>query len=137
MSEDLMSIREMSESFGVTPRALRFYESSDLLSPLRRGQSRLYSKSDRARLKLILRGKRFGFSLEQIREILELYNPAEKNLSQTEAALTTARERLADMKQQYLELGFAITDLEEQIEEGEAALLKLRALAEAAPSEEK
>ena len=132
-----MSIREMSESFGVTPRALRFYESSDLLSPLRRGQSRLYSKSDRARLKLILRGKRFGFSLEQIREILELYNPAEKNLSQTEAALTTARERLADMKQQYLELGFAITDLEEQIEEGEAALLKLRALAEAAPSEEK
>ncbi|MDF3605664.1 MerR family DNA-binding transcriptional regulator [Paracoccus sp. DMF-8] len=137
MSEDLMSIREMSRSFGVTPRALRFYRSSDLLSPLRRGQSRLYSKSDRARLKLILRGKRFGFSLEQIREILELYNPAEKNLSQTEAALTTARERLADMKQQYLELGFAITDLEEQIEEGEAALLKLRALAEAAPSEEK
>lgn len=137
MSEDLMSIREMSESFGVTPRALRFYESSDLLSPLRRGQARLYSKTDRARLKLILRGKRFGFSLEQIREILELYNPAEKNLSQTEAALTTARERLTDMKQQYLELGFAITDLEEQIEEGEAALLKLRALAEAGPSEEK
>lgn len=137
MSEDLMSIREMSEAFGVTPRALRFYESCDLLAPLRRGQVRLYSKSDRARLKLILRGKRFGFSLDQIREILELYNPAEKNLSQTEAALTTARERLADMKQQYHELGFAITELEEQIEEGQAALLKLQTLAAAGSSEDK
>lgn len=137
MSEDMMSIREMSDAFGVTPRALRFYESSDLLSPLRRGQLRLYSKTDRARLKLILRGKRFGFSLEQIRALLEMYNPAEKNLGQTEATLSTAQERLSDMRHQYQELGLAITELEDQIEEGTSALLRLRALAAASPSEEK
>lgn len=127
MTEDMMTIREMSEAFRVTPRALRFYEASDLLTPLRRGQARLYSKTDRARLKLILRGKRFGFSLDQIREILELYNPADKNVAQTETALSTARERLTDMKQQYLELGQAIVELEEQIKEGDLALDRLKA----------
>lgn len=125
--EDVMTIREMSDSFGVTPRALRFYESCGLLAPERRGQARLYHKGDRARLKLILRGKRFGFSLEQIREILELYNPADRNIAQTKAAIATARERLTDMKQQYSELGHAITELQQQIEDGEAALSVLKA----------
>lgn len=124
--DDLMSIREMSDIFGVTPRALRFYEAGELISPLRRGQTRLYSKADRARLKLILRGKRFGFSLDQIREILELYNPADRNLAQTETALATARERLVDMRQQHIELGQAIIELNQQIEEGEASLRKLK-----------
>lgn len=127
MSDDLMSIRQMSDTFGVTPRALRFYEASDLIAPLRRGQARLYSKGDRARLKLILRGKRFGFSLDQIREILELYNPDDKNIAQTEQALATGRERLADMKRQHVELGHAITELKQQIEDGEASLRKLKA----------
>ncbi len=121
-----MTIREMSEAFGVTARALRFYEASDLLSPMRKGQARFYSRSDRARLKLILRGKRFGFSLVQIREILELYNPADKNMAQTEAALATARDRLCDMELQLSELGHAITELRHQIAEGEASLLRLR-----------
>lgn len=127
MSEELMTIREMSETFGVTPRALRFYEASDLIAPLRRGQTRLYSRADRARMKLILRGKRFGFSLEQIREIIELYNPADRNLAQTETALATARDRLADMEQQYIELQQAIVELRDQISEGEASLTRLRA----------
>lgn len=126
MSDDMISIREMSDTFGVTPRALRFYEASALLSPLRKGQMRLYSRSDRARLKLILRGKRFGFSLDQIREILELYNPEDKNIAQTETALTTGNERLADMEQQYLELGQAIAELRHQIVEGEASLVRLK-----------
>lgn len=126
MSDETMTIREMSEAFGVTPRALRFYESCDLLSPERQGQVRLYRKGDRARLKLILRGKRFGFSLEQIREILELYNPADRNIAQTEAALAAARERLTDMKHQYAELGQAITELQQQIEDGEDALSNLK-----------
>ena len=126
MSDETMTIREMSEAFGVTPRALRFYESCDLLSPERQGQVRLYRKGDRARLKLILRGKRFGFSLEQIREILELYNPAARNIAQTEAALAAARERLTDMKHQYAELGQAITELQQQIEDGEDALSNLK-----------
>lgn len=126
MSDELMTIREMSEGFDVTPRALRFYEASGLLFPLRKGQTRLYNRQDRARLKLILRGRRFGFSLDQIREILELYNPADRNAAQTEAALTTARARLSDMEQQQIELGQAIVELREQIRIGELDLDRIR-----------
>ncbi|MDM7459435.1 MAG: MerR family transcriptional regulator, partial [Paracoccus sp. (in: a-proteobacteria)] len=75
MSDELMTIRQMCDAFDVTPRTLRFYESRELIFPQRRGQHRLYDRRDRARLTLILRGKRFGFSLEQIRQLLELYQP--------------------------------------------------------------
>ena len=126
MSADLMTIRQMCDAFDVTPRTLRFYESRELLFPLRRGQHRLYNRTDRARLKLILRGKRFGFSLEQIRQLLELYDPAERNITQTEAILVTARERLADMERQHAELGGAIVDLRQQIAEGEGQLRLLK-----------
>ena len=126
MSADLMTIRQMCDAFDVTPRTLRFYESRELLFPLRRGQHRLYNRTDRARLKLILRGKRFGFSLEQIRQLLELYDPAERNITQTEAILVTARERLADMERQHAELGGAIVDLRQQIAEGDSQLRLLK-----------
>ena len=126
MGAELMTIRQMCDAFEVTPRTLRFYESRELLFPQRRGQHRLYGKSDRARLKLILRGKRFGFSLEQIRQLLELYDPAERNVTQTEVTLSTARERLADMERQQAELGAAIADLRAQIADGEAQLLNLK-----------
>ena len=120
MSAEVMTIRQMCDAFDVTPRTLRFYETRELLFPQRRGQHRLYGRSDRARLKLILRGKRFGFSLEQIRQLLELYDPAERNVTQTEATLSTARERLADMERRYAELGAAIAELRAQITDGEA-----------------
>ena len=126
MSAEVMTIRQMCDAFDVTPRTLRFYETRELLFPQRRGQHRLYGRSDRARLKLILRGKRFGFSLEQIRQLLELYDPAERNVTQTEATLSTARERLADMERQYAELGAAIAELRAQITDGEAQLKKLK-----------
>lgn len=126
MGAELMTIRQMCDAFDVTPRTLRFYEARELLFPQRRGQHRLYGRSDRARLKLILRGKRFGFSLEQIRQLLELYDPAERNLTQTEAALATARERLADMERQYAELGAAISELRVQIDDGELQLQELK-----------
>ncbi len=126
MSADLMTIRQMCDAFDVTPRTLRFYEARELLFPLRRGQHRLYNRTDRARLKLILRGKRFGFSLEQIRQLLELYDPAERNITQTEAILVTARERLADMERQHAELGGAIADLRHQIAEGDSQLRLLK-----------
>ena len=126
MSADLMTIRQMCDAFDVTPRTLRFYEARELLFPLRRGQHRLYNRTDRARLKLILRGKRFGFSLEQIRQLLELYDPAERNITQTEAILATAHERLADMERQHAELGGAIVDLRQQIAEGEGQLRLLK-----------
>ena len=73
MTDDLMTIREMCDAFDVTPRTLRFYEAKELIFPHRHGTKRLFTKRDRARLKLILRGKRFGFSLEEIRQWLLLY----------------------------------------------------------------
>ena len=69
------SIQQLAREFAVTPRALRFYEDKGLIAPARRGQTRLYSDRDRTRLRLALRGRRLGFSLEECREIIDLYNP--------------------------------------------------------------
>ena len=69
------SIQQLAQEFDVTPRALRFYEDKGLIAPARRGQTRLYSDRDRTRLRLALRGRRLGFSLEECREIIDLYNP--------------------------------------------------------------
>ena len=69
------SIQQLAQEFAVTPRALRFYEDKGLIAPARRGQTRLYSDRDRTRLRLALRGRRLGFSLEECREIIDLYNP--------------------------------------------------------------
>ena len=126
-----MTIRQMCDAFEVTPRTLRFYEARELLFPQRSGQHRLYTRTDRARLKLILRGKRFGFSLEQIRQLLELYDPAGRKITQTEATLATARARLADMERQHQELGTALTELRDQIAQGEAWLQNMKSDARA------
>ena len=126
MGDTLMTIRQMCDALEVTPRSLRLYEARELLFPQRNGQHRLYGRTDRARLKLILRGKRFGFSLEQIRQLLELYDPAERNITQTEATLATARERLADMERQHQELGIALSELRDQIAQGETWLQNLK-----------
>ncbi|MBU3029386.1 MerR family transcriptional regulator [Paracoccus marinaquae] len=122
MPDDLMTIREMCDAFDVTPRTLRFYESRELIFPERRGQRRLYDRRDRARLTLILRGKRFGFSLEQIRQLLEIYEPGGTNRAQIAATLKVGQERLADMERQQAELGEAIAELRAQISEAEARL---------------
>jgi DNA-binding transcriptional MerR regulator len=70
------TIAELSREFGITPRALRFYEDKGLLQPARRGTTRLYSERDRTRLRLVLRGIRLGFSLEECREIIDMYDPS-------------------------------------------------------------
>ena len=124
---EYMTIREMCESFDVTPRTLRFYEAKELLFPVRDGQKRLFTRRDRARLKLILRGKRFGFSLEQIRQLLELYEPGEKQLKQLIRTYELAQERLEDMERQRTELTEAIDDLNEQLRWGEQAIAELKA----------
>ncbi len=83
MTDDkTMTIRAMCDAFDVTPRTLRFYEQKELLFPIRDGQRRLFTRRDRARLKLILRGKRFGFSLEEIRQLLDLYDAGDQQLTQ-------------------------------------------------------
>lgn len=120
LHSDTMTIREMCDTFEVTPRALRFYETKKLLSPLRVGSRRLYSKADRARLGLILRGKRFGFSLEDIRQTLDLYDRDGANSAQRAKAYELAVQRLAEMEAQRAELDLAIVELRAELTDAEA-----------------
>ena len=125
MDEELLTIREMCDLFDVTPRTLRFYEAKELLFPIREGQKRLFTHRDRARLTLILRGKRFGFSLEQIRQLLNLYEVGDQGERQLREVYEAAQERLADMERQRDELNVGIEDLRARIEWGAAELEKL------------
>lgn len=115
MPDRLMTIREMCDTFEVTPRTLRFYEAKELLFPIRKGTKRLFTRRDRARLKLILRGKRFGFSLEQIRQLLDLYDVGDHQATQLSKTYEIAVERLAEMERQRMDLDEAISDLREQL----------------------
>ena len=115
MTEKNMTIREMCEAFDVTPRTLRFYEAKELIFPIREGQKRLFTRRDRARLKLILRGKRFGFSLEEIRQLLDLYSRDDAHLEQLTRTYDAAQQRLAQMERQRLELDEAIAELKDQM----------------------
>jgi len=115
MTEKAMTIREMCDAFDVTPRTLRFYEAKELLFPIREGQKRLFTRRDRARLKLILRGKRFGFSLEEIRQLLDLYHMGDQQQTQLTRTYELAQKRLDDLIRRRDELNAAITDLQEQM----------------------
>jgi DNA-binding transcriptional MerR regulator len=110
--EELFSISELCREFDVTPRTLRFYEQKGLLSPARRGWTRIFNYRDRARLQLILRGKRVGFSLDEIKEILDLYNLRDGQLTQLKVASVKMRDRLEALKQQRAEIEETIADLE-------------------------
>ncbi|MDF3415677.1 MerR family DNA-binding transcriptional regulator [Sulfitobacter sp. M57] len=125
MTSELMTIRQMCDTFDVTPRTLRFYEAKELLFPIREGQKRLFTNRDRARLKLILRGKRFGFSLEEIRQLLNLYHRGDQQKTQITRALDIARDRLTEMLAQREDLDAAINDLKEQLKWGEKMMTSL------------
>lgn len=125
MSDQFLTIREMCEAYDVTPRALRFYEAKELLSPMRQGQRRLYARRDRARLKLILRGKRFGFSLEEIRQMLDMYDIENGPVTQMAEAIAAARKRLVALQHQRRDLDQTIAELSEQIALAEAGFEKL------------
>ncbi|MAN16197.1 MAG: MerR family transcriptional regulator [Dinoroseobacter sp.] len=116
MDPETMTIREMCDAFDVTPRTLRFYESKELLFPIRDGQKRLFTRRDRARLKLILRGKRFGFSLEEIRQLLELYHVGDQQETQLKRTLEVAQTRLEDLEQRRTELDAAISEMKSQMD---------------------
>ena len=124
-SAEIMTIREMCQAYAVTPRALRFYEDKELLAPQRQGLQRLYSHRDRARLHLILRGKRFGFSLEDIRQLLAMYDREGSNQAQLARTLALARARLDQMQAQRAELDIAIAELQTEIDLGSDRLSTL------------
>ena len=130
MSDATMTIRQMCEAFDVTARTLRFYESKELLFPIRRGTARLFTRADRARLKLILRGKRFGFSLEDIRQLLDMYNRDGSNWPQLIRSYELGQARLAQMEGQRAELDIAIAELKVELQAGAAMIAALARAAE-------
>ncbi len=109
--QDLFSITDLSDEFGVTARALRFYEDEGLIAPERRGTQRLYSHRDRARLAWILRGKRVGFSLGEIREMIDLYDVGDGRRLQRQVAIDRGRARIALLEAQKHDIDAAIAEL--------------------------
>jgi len=109
--QESYSISELAAEFEVTPRALRFYEDEGLISPRRQGATRIYGRRDRARLAWILRAKRVGFSLAEVREMLDLYDRDDGRVTQREVTLAKCRERIALLERQRSDIDGAIDEL--------------------------
>ena len=112
---DHFSISDLSAEFGVTARALRFYEDEQLIAPERRGTARIYSQRDRARLAWILRGKRVGFSLAEIREMIDLYDICDGRQVQRAVTIERCHERVALLESQKRDIDAAIEELNDFI----------------------
>ena len=107
------TIRDLAEEFGCTHRTIRFYEDEGLLKPRRAGQARIFSARDRARLSLILRGRRLGFSLSDIAEMLDLYDADPGHVRQLTVALQKGRARIAQLERQRADIEAALTELKD------------------------
>ncbi|MBE1298954.1 MAG: MerR family transcriptional regulator [Alteromonadaceae bacterium] len=130
MSETTYSIGELSKEFDVTPRSIRFYEEQGLLAPERAGQSRIYRKKDRVRLKLILRGKRLGFSLAETKTLFELYDSNQNSVAQLEEMLRMTNEKKQVLHQQMDDIQMLmneLNDVEHRCQDELAQLTEARA----------
>ncbi|RRJ83759.1 MerR family transcriptional regulator [Aestuariirhabdus litorea] len=107
------SISELAKEFDITTRTIRFYEDKGLMSPERRGQTRIYSPADRTKLKLILRGKRLGLSLEESRDIIGMYSPGQSNEQQLKTLVERIRGRKETLEQQLHDIEVMMLDLQE------------------------
>jgi DNA-binding transcriptional MerR regulator len=110
------SISELAAEFDITTRTIRFYEEKGLLRPARKGSNRVYSAGDRVKLKLILRGKRLGFSLEESASIVAMYDPAHGNVDQLQKLIATIRDKRSHLQQQLHDLEVMMVDLRESEE---------------------
>lgn len=123
------SISDLASEFDITTRSIRFYEEKGLLRPIRRGQTRVYSSADRTKLKLILRGKRLGLSLEESRDIIEMYAPQRDNSPQLQRLIDKIREKRQQLEQQ-------LNDIQTLLQELDAAETRcLDALDNASPDQ--
>jgi DNA-binding transcriptional MerR regulator len=108
---DKLTLKEMCAKFDVTPRTLRYYEYIELLKPTKKGRTRLFGNKEMARLELILRGRRFGFSLEEIRQWLELYDQDNNHNKQMEAWLELSEKQVKELEYRKLQLEETIEEL--------------------------
>ncbi len=111
MPDKILSLKEMCATFDVTPRTLRYYEYIELLSPEKVGRSRFYGPRERARLKLILRGRRFGFTLEEIRQWLDMYKGHNDNRAQMERMVEMSTAQIDELESRKAQLQEAIDEL--------------------------
>lgn len=121
---EFYSVTELAEDLGTTPRTLRFYEDKELLNPRRAGNTRVYTHRDRGRMILILRGKRLGFTLSEIREWLDLYETDPGQVGQMRKLVGKAAERLGALEQQREDIEATITELTDIIGAAESHLAK-------------
>ena len=128
----LYSIGDLATEFAVSPRAIRFYEDQGLLRPQRLGGNRVYNHRDRARLILVLRGKRLGFSLADIKEMLDLYDIDPEHVEQLRLALAKGRRRIAELEHQRGEIVEALAELRE-LEAIVVSKLKNKGIEDTAP----
>lgn len=113
ISTDLYSVTELADELGVTPRAIRFYETKGLIKPRRAGTTRVYTNRDRARMLLILRGKRLGFSLADIGEFLDLYEVDPSQMQQLQMLAEKIEQRVRELEQQREDLETTLLELNE------------------------
>ena len=111
-NQPIYTISDLSQKFDITTRAIRFYESEGLLNPMREGQKRLYTHADYVKLKLIMRGKRLGFSLAESRELIEMYDPGQNNREQYERVLEKVNESRKRLQQQLHDIEIMMHELD-------------------------
>lgn len=113
MTQQTYSIGELAKLFDITPRSIRFYEEQGLLDPERQGQTRIYHKQHKVRLKLILRGKRLGFSLAETKTLFDLYDCHQNSEAQLEAMLSMTQQKRAIMRQQLEDIQMLMNELDD------------------------
>jgi DNA-binding transcriptional MerR regulator len=113
ISTDLFSVTELADELGITPRAVRFYETKGLIKPRRAGNTRVYTHRDRARMQLILRGKRLGFTLADIKEYLDMYDVDPSRAKQVQLLLEKVNHRINELEQQREDLETTLIELDE------------------------
>ncbi|WP_441254400.1 MerR family transcriptional regulator [Aeromonas sp. A600620] len=119
------SISELAREFDITTRSIRFYEDQGLLNPAREGQTRIYSKQDRVRLKLTLRGKRLGFSLAEIRELFDLYDADKSSRTQLQTMLGLVEAKRETLQQQMEDIRMVLLELDAAEQRCQQALSQL------------